>query len=72
MHGGLSTGPRTEEGRRRLSELGRARYLEHVVAGNPELELWEARIAAWQRTTGCTRARARFLLRRGWLPPMGG
>jgi hypothetical protein len=32
MHGGLSTGPRTEEGRRRLSELGKARALAAVAA----------------------------------------
>jgi hypothetical protein len=34
MHGGASTGPRTPEGRKRLSELALARYIEGaLVAG---------------------------------------
>jgi hypothetical protein len=36
MHGGLSTGPKTEEGRRRIAESNRSRSSSRYAAGSPE------------------------------------
>ncbi len=37
LHGGLSTGPRTPEGRRRIGEAARSRYAAWAAAGFPDV-----------------------------------
>ena len=37
FHGGLSTGPRTPEGRRRVGDAARARYEAWAAAGFPDV-----------------------------------
>jgi hypothetical protein len=51
MHGSASTGPRTPEGRARLGELARARYVAAALAGGwvlPSLALRQA-VSAFKR-----------------------
>jgi transposase-like protein len=64
MHGGASTGPRTPEGRRRVGEATRARYIAAALADGwllPSTALQEAVVALRHRLAGSRHGTAQAL-----------